>query len=505
MPDNIGLAWGLTIAASLSTLAGAAIAVRKAPPDLQGGANNVPLFASSAVAAALSLAAGVMLFVAVAELFGKSEEHFVLGGQDAAEAKLSAVLSFFGGACLVLGANGLAKRLAPADSHGAFELTADKAVGSPAGGGSGGVAAVAAAAAVGDDGWGMHDHGDGEGLHAHGGNGGDGSSGSAAAANGGDGGGASAYSSQRVGAQSVDDYLRACMLAKARGQAPPAVVVVPPPLSALAAADASEAEEEDEAEEAGEKEETVDAAAAVAPATAVVVAVAQPSTATDCGGGGSSGSSAAAAVTIASAPPPGAADPGGAAAAAQQARAAAAMYRLGLSTVGAIALHNFPEGLAAFLATVAERRTGLGIAFGVILHNVPEGLCVAAPLYAATRRRGTALVWAAAAGAAELCGGFVGWLLVRGDEAGAARSVDGVLFGSLFGIVNGIVVVISCLEFLPKALQIEHNANAAARRRWAAKGDGGRGGAPAAQHEVVPACFVLGMALIAVTLVAEAY
>ena len=172
MPDNIGLAWGLTIAASLSTLAGAAIAVRNAPPDLQGG-GGVPLFASSAVAAALSLAAGVMLFVAVAELFGKSEEHFVLGGQDAAEAKLSAVLSFFGGACLVLGANGLAKRLAPADAHGAFELTADKAVvGSPAaGGGSGGAAvavAAAAAAAVGDDGWGMHDHQDGAGLHAHG-------------------------------------------------------------------------------------------------------------------------------------------------------------------------------------------------------------------------------------------------------------------------------------------------------------------------------------------------
>ena len=52
------------------------------------------------------------------------------------------------------------------------------------------------------------------------------------------------------------------------------------------------------------------------------------------------------------------------------------LYRVGLSTMAAIAIHNFPEGFAAFLAIAADGRTGLGIAFGVILHNIPEGMSV---------------------------------------------------------------------------------------------------------------------------------
>merc|ERR1719150_531067 len=40
------------------------------------------------------------------------------------------------------------------------------------------------------------------------------------------------------------------------------------------------------------------------------------------------------------------------------------MYTLGLKTVLAIALHNFPEGLASYLSTIADGRTGLAITFG---------------------------------------------------------------------------------------------------------------------------------------------
>lgn len=38
----------------------------------------------------------------------------------------------------------------------------------------------------------------------------------------------------------------------------------------------------------------------------------------------------------------------------------------------AIALHNFPEGLATFVAAIADPSAGLAIAIAIALHNIPE-------------------------------------------------------------------------------------------------------------------------------------
>ena len=52
--------------------------------------------------------------------------------------------------------------------------------------------------------------------------------------------------------------------------------------------------------------------------------------------------------------------------------------RLGFFTPTAIALHNFPEGVATFLAALDDPRTGVVIAIAVALRNVPEVLaCIA--------------------------------------------------------------------------------------------------------------------------------
>lgn len=44
----------------------------------------------------------------------------------------------------------------------------------------------------------------------------------------------------------------------------------------------------------------------------------------------------------------------------------------GLMSGLAIALHNFPEGLATFVATIADPSAGLAIAVAIALHNIPE-------------------------------------------------------------------------------------------------------------------------------------
>ena len=52
-----------------------------------------------------------------------------------------------------------------------------------------------------------------------------------------------------------------------------------------------------------------------------------------------------------------------------------------------IALHNFPEGVAVFLASMKSQAVGLSLAVAIALHNVPEGVAVALPVYFATKSR----------------------------------------------------------------------------------------------------------------------
>lgn len=65
---------------------------------------------------------------------------------------------------------------------------------------------------------------------------------------------------------------------------------------------------------------------------------------------------------------------------AQNGTTAKSMLRTGIIMAIAIALHNFPEGLAIGAAGSAETAGGIAVALTIALHNVPEGMSVAAPL-----------------------------------------------------------------------------------------------------------------------------
>ena len=46
----------------------------------------------------------------------------------------------------------------------------------------------------------------------------------------------------------------------------------------------------------------------------------------------------------------------------------------GLITAIGIALHNFPEGVSVFLASMKSTATGLNLAIAIAMHNIPEGI-----------------------------------------------------------------------------------------------------------------------------------
>lgn len=120
----------------------------------------------------------------------------------------------------------------------------------------------------------------------------------------------------------------------------------------------------------------------------------------------------------------------------------AKLHRMGLFTALAIAIHNFPEGLATFLAALDDPALGTAIAVAIALHNIPEGISVSVPIYFATGNRRRAFTYSLLSGLAEPVGALLGYLALRPFLG------PGVM-GALFGGVAGIMVYISLDELLP--------------------------------------------------------
>ncbi len=120
------------------------------------------------------------------------------------------------------------------------------------------------------------------------------------------------------------------------------------------------------------------------------------------------------------------------------------LLRMGLFTALAIAIHNFPEGLATFTAALADPSLGASIAIAIAIHNVPEGIAVSVPVYYATGDRKKAFLYSFLSGLAEPVGALIGYIILMNFFSDMA-------FGIIFASVAGIMVFISLDELLPTA------------------------------------------------------
>lgn len=127
------------------------------------------------------------------------------------------------------------------------------------------------------------------------------------------------------------------------------------------------------------------------------------------------------------------------------------LRRTGVFAALAIAIHNFPEGLATFTAALTDPALGMAIAVAVAIHNIPEGIAVSIPLYYATGERRKAFLYSFLSGLAEPVGALAGYLLLL-------PFFTPTVFGVLFAGVAGIMVFISFDELLPAAEEFgEHH------------------------------------------------
>ncbi len=120
------------------------------------------------------------------------------------------------------------------------------------------------------------------------------------------------------------------------------------------------------------------------------------------------------------------------------------LMRMGVFTALAITIHNFPEGLATFMAAMGDPSLGIAIAVAIAIHNIPEGIAVSVPIYYATGNKKKAFLYSFLSGLAEPVGAILGYLVLR-------TFINDFLFGILFAGVAGIMVFISIDELLPAA------------------------------------------------------
>ena len=126
-----------------------------------------------------------------------------------------------------------------------------------------------------------------------------------------------------------------------------------------------------------------------------------------------------------------------------------ALHRLGLMSALAIAIHNFPEGIATFIGALNDPQMGAGIIFAIAIHNIPEGIAVAIPIYYATKSKGKALLYATLSGLSEVVGALL--CLAVTAVFGIELTGDSIVFPLILAAVAGIMIYISLDELLPTA------------------------------------------------------
>lgn len=125
------------------------------------------------------------------------------------------------------------------------------------------------------------------------------------------------------------------------------------------------------------------------------------------------------------------------------------LMRAGVFVAITIALHNFPEGMAAFFVTLSEPAVGIALGVAIAIHNIPEGIAVSVPVYFATGSRMKALLYSSLSGLAEPLGAVIAFLIL-------GPFLSPLLLGLVLAAVAGVMVFISLDQMLPVARDYGH-------------------------------------------------
>jgi len=120
------------------------------------------------------------------------------------------------------------------------------------------------------------------------------------------------------------------------------------------------------------------------------------------------------------------------------------LKQTGIIAAITIAIHNFPEGIATFMAALTTMEVAIPITAAIAIHNIPEGIAVAVPIYHATGSRKKAFWLSFASGLAEPVGALIAYLFLMPFWSPTLNAL-------ILAAVSGVMIYISLDELLPSA------------------------------------------------------
>jgi len=120
------------------------------------------------------------------------------------------------------------------------------------------------------------------------------------------------------------------------------------------------------------------------------------------------------------------------------------LHRVGVVVALSLAIHNFPEGIAAFTSALNGLSVAIPITIAIAIHNIPEGIAVSVPIYHATGNKRKAFWFSFLSGLTEPLGALLAYFFLIPFWS---PLVNGIVLAA----VAGIMVFISLDELLPTA------------------------------------------------------
>ena len=120
------------------------------------------------------------------------------------------------------------------------------------------------------------------------------------------------------------------------------------------------------------------------------------------------------------------------------------LHRTGILVALALAIHNFPEGIAVFTSAMNGLSVAIPVTIAIAIHNIPEGIAVSVPIYHATGKRRKAFWLSFLSGLTEPLGAVVAYFVLL-------QFWSPLTNGIVLAAVAGIMVYIALDELLPSA------------------------------------------------------
>jgi len=117
------------------------------------------------------------------------------------------------------------------------------------------------------------------------------------------------------------------------------------------------------------------------------------------------------------------------------------LQRTSVYLILGIFLHNFPEGMAIAIGSVAGVKVSLSIALAIAVHNIPEGICTSAPYYHTTGARMKSFLASSSTAVPILAGYILARYLFK--------NITPQIIGFIIGATAGLMIYITVDELIP--------------------------------------------------------